>query len=115
MRTAFALVVAVAGSVATAETVNVKYHGPVVLNALTCTDIAENSDITRVCLDAAEQYMVIRLKTTYDHYCTIDNATVQGLLRASSKRQCFDARIRGTATDGPFDCRTHPIPKKYRV
>ncbi|WP_289509291.1 KTSC domain-containing protein [Hydrogenophaga sp. 2FB] len=70
--------------------------------------------MSRICYDRAEQYMVIRLKTTYYHYCEIDPATVQGLQGAGSKRQFFEARIRGSGSDGPFDCRTHPIPKKYR-
>lgn len=115
MRSAVALVLALASWIAAAETVNVKYHLPVALDAFACTNVAENSDVTRVCYDTAEQYMVIRLKTTYYHYCTIDSATVQGLLKASSKRQYFESRIRGTGSDGPFDCRTHPIPKKYRL
>ncbi|WP_260303743.1 KTSC domain-containing protein [Variovorax sp. Sphag1AA] len=48
------------------------------------------------------------------HYCEIDAATVQGLQAARSKRQFFETRIRGSGADGPFDCRMHPIPKKYR-
>ena len=100
--------------VATAETVQVKYHGAVSLDAFACEDVKERSDVSRFCYDKAARYMVIRLKTTYYHYCEIDAATVQGLERASSKRQFFETRIRGSGADGPFDCRTHPIPKKYR-
>ncbi|MCV0439296.1 MAG: KTSC domain-containing protein [Hydrogenophaga sp.] len=99
---------------ATAETVQVKYHGGVSLDSFTCVDVNESSDVSRICYDRAERYMVIRLKTTYYHYCEIDSATVQSLQGASSKRQFFEARIRGSGADGPFDCRTHPIPKKYR-
>lgn len=99
---------------ATAETVQVKYHGPVSLDAFACTDVSENSDVSRICYDKAERYMVIRLKTTYYHYCAIDAAAVQGLQSAKSKRDFFDSRIRGSGKDGPFDCRTHPIPAKYR-
>ena len=58
--------------------------------------------------------MLIQLKSTYYQYCQIDPATVNALHAASSKRQFFAARIRDNGTDGPFDCRTHPIPKKYR-
>lgn len=108
------LVLALMCETASAETVQVKYHGPVSLDSFTCADVRENSDVSRVCYDAAERYMVIRLKTTYYHYCAIDVATVQGLQAASSKRQYFEARIRGSGTDGPFDCRTHAIPRKYR-
>lgn len=100
--------------VATAETVQVKYHGPVSLNAFACVDVRESSDVSRFCYDKAERYMVIRLKTTYYHYCEIDAVTVQGLEKANSKRQFFETRIRGSGANGPFDCRTHPIPKKYR-
>ena len=63
---------------ATAETVQVEYHGPVALDAFACTDVNENSDVSRICYDKAKRYMVIRLKTTYYHYCAIDAATVQG-------------------------------------
>lgn len=99
---------------AVAETVQVKYGGTVSLEAFSCIDVKENSDVSRICYDKAEQYMVIRLKTTYYHYCAIDAATVQGLQSAVSKRQFFEARIKGTGTSGPFDCRTQPIPQEYR-
>ena len=101
--------------VAAAETVQVKYHGVVSLDAFACADVKEGSDVSRICYDKAERYMVIRLKTTYYHYCDIDAATVQRFQGASSKRQFFETRIRGSGADGPFDCRTHPIPKKYRL
>lgn len=97
-----------------AETVQVKYHGAVSLDSFTCTDVRENSDVARICYDSAERYMVIRLKATYYHYCAVDTATVQGLQTASSKRAFFESRIRGSGADGPFDCRTKPIPRKYR-
>lgn len=101
-------------TIVAAETVPVKYHGTVSLDTFACADVREGSDVSRICYDAAERYMVIRLKSTYYHYCEIDTATVRGLQSATSKRHYFEARIRGSGNDGPFDCRTHPIPKKYR-
>lgn len=100
--------------IAEAETVQVKYHGVVSLDAFACADVKESSDVSRICYDKAERYMLIQLKTTYYHYCEIDAATIANLQRASSKRQFFETHIRGSGSDGPFDCRTHPIPKKYR-
>ena len=97
-----------------AETVQVKYHGPVTLDSFVCSEVNEASDVSRICYDKAERYMVLRLKSTYYHYCEIDAATVQALQAAKSKRQFFESRIKGSGSDGPFDCRTHPIPKKYR-
>ncbi|WP_076999166.1 KTSC domain-containing protein [Variovorax sp. KK3] len=107
-------VLALLCQVASAETVQVKYHGAVSLDAFACADVNESSDVSRICYDKAERYMIIRLKSTYYHYCQIDAATVQGLLSANSKRLFFETRIRGTGADGPFDCRTRPIPAKYR-
>lgn len=114
MKKLFFAVLVLMSQAATAETVQVKYHGPVSLDAFACAAVNENSDVSRICYDKAERYMVIRLKTTYYHYCEIDAATVKGLQGASSKRQFFESRIRGSGGQGPFDCRTHPIPKKYR-
>lgn len=105
---------ALACQFARAETVQVKYHGAVSLDAFACLDVNEGSDVSRICYDKTERYMLIQLKTTYYHYCSIDAGTVQGLQAASSKRRYFESRIKGTGLDGPFDCRTHPIPSKYR-
>lgn len=99
---------------AMAETVQVKYHGPVSLDAFTCNEVSEGSDVTRICYDPAERYMVIRLRSTYYHYCEIGAPVVQGLRSATSKRHYFETRIKGNGSDGPFDCRTHPVPMRYR-
>ena len=50
-------------SPAWAETVQVKYHGPVSLDAFVCAEVNERN-VTRICYDAAERYMVIRLHST---------------------------------------------------
>jgi hypothetical protein len=57
-----------------------------------------------------KEYMVILLKGTYYHYCEIGQATVDALLGAESMGRYFQAHIRGTGSDGPFDCRTHKVP-----
>lgn len=105
---------ALMSQIASAETVQVKYLGPVSLDAFTCTDVRESSDVARICYDSKERYMVIKLNKTYYQYCEIDAATVAALQSARSKRDFFQANIRGSGSDGPFDCRTRPIPKKYR-
>lgn len=114
MRLIFLSAFLVFGQLASAETVQVKYLGPVALDSFTCSEVNDASDVTRICYDGSEKYMVIRLKQTYYHYCDIDAGTVKGLQTANSKTQYFGSRIRGSGSDGPFDCRTHPIPKKYR-
>lgn len=99
---------------AAAETVQVWHHGPVPLDTLVCADVNQSSDVSRICYDKAERFMVIRLKSTYCDYCSIDSGTAQALQSAGSKRQFLESRIRGSGSDEPFDCRIHPIPNKYK-
>src|SRR5690606_259507 len=47
-----------------AETVDVKYRGPVDLAHFDCTGELDSSLVKRVCYNAANQYMLIRLKGT---------------------------------------------------
>ncbi|HVR56029.1 MAG TPA: KTSC domain-containing protein [Pseudolabrys sp.] len=95
-------------STAHAETVDVKYRGQVDLKPFTCQD-TKSSFVNRICYDAANQYMVILLKDTY-HYCEIPKSTVDALLSADSHGRYFNANIKGTGKDGPYDCRTHKVP-----
>lgn len=94
-----------------AETVNVKYRGFVDLAPFTCTDTPRSSFIGRVCYDKANQYMVIKLQNTYYHYCELPLATLNTFMAAPSMGQYFNKNIKGTGSDGPYDCRTHRMPK----
>ena len=93
------------------ETVEVKYRGPVDLTPFECEEVTRSSFIRRVCYDAANQYMIIRLKRTYYHYCEIGAGTVTALKAAPSMGRYYKANIKGWGSDGPFDCRTHRVPK----
>ena len=97
-------------SVASAETVTVKYRGPVPLDTFECATVDRSGLVQRVCYDAVKQYLVILLKGTYYHYCEIGQGTVDALLGAESMGRYFNASIRGSGSDGPFDCRTHRVP-----
>lgn len=93
------------GNSANAETVNVKYRGPVDLKPFACQSVSRSSLVNRVCYDQREQYMVISLKGTYYHYCEIDAATVSALLKAPSMGRYYLSSIKGN-----FDCRTRRVP-----
>jgi KTSC domain len=93
-----------------AETVSVKYRGPVDLKTFACDDINRSSFITRVCYDRAKQYMIIRLNSTYYHYCELPPAIFSAFLEAPSMGAFYNERIKGSGLDGPFDCRTHQVP-----
>ena len=92
-------------SVANAETVMVKYRGPVDTSHFQCESISRSSLVNRVCYDASNQYMLIALRGTYYHYCGIDGGTVSELMVASSMGRFFNGYIKGR-----FDCRTGRVP-----
>jgi hypothetical protein len=96
--------------IASAETVSVKYRGPVDLKPFACTDTPRSSFIRRVCYDKAQSYMLIQLKNVWYHYCEIPASTVSSLLTADSAGRYYLANIKGSGKDGPYDCRTHRVP-----
>ena len=98
-------------SVAFGETVTVKYRGDVPLDTFECWDVTRSSLVERVCYDEAEGYMIVRLRGTYYHYCEIDPSTVDEFLDADSMGRFFNAHIKGSGSDGPYDCRSRHVPK----
>jgi hypothetical protein len=88
-----------------AETVQVRYRGPVDLRPFDCTDVTRSSFIHRVCFDNANSYMLINLAGTYYHYCEIDSGTVAALMTAESIGRFYNSAIKGR-----FDCRTLRVP-----
>jgi hypothetical protein len=92
------------------EAVNVKYRGVVDLTPFTCTDTPRSSFIQRICYDKAQSYLLINLRGTYYHYCALPVAIFDALVTAPSMGQFYNQNIKGTGTDGPYDCRTHRMP-----
>jgi hypothetical protein len=110
VRTATALLLLLFTAEVRSETVDVKYLGPVDLKTFECRDINGNSFIQRVCYDKAQSYMIISLRGTYYHYCELPPATLGGLMGAASMGQFYNQNIKGSGSDGPYDCRTHRTP-----
>src|SRR5664279_685976 len=110
IRIAAALILILVTAEVRSETVDVKYRGIVDLKTFECRDINRSSFIQRVCYDNPQSYMIINLKGTYYHYCELPPATFDGLMGAPSMGQFFNQNIKGSGSDGPYDCRTHRIP-----
>lgn len=110
-RTIFVIAILLTATWAEAETVNVKYRGPVDLKPFACQDITRSSVVNRLCYDASNQYVIVQLQTTYYHYCEMPKATVDAWLAADSMGRYYNANIKGTGKDGPYDCRTHKVPQ----
>ncbi|MBZ9892301.1 KTSC domain-containing protein [Mesorhizobium sp. BR1-1-3] len=105
------LLVGLLGQPAFAETVDVKYRGPVDVAKFQCTGELDSSVVKRVCYNAEHSYMLIRLKQTWYHYCEIDQGTVSALLAAGSKGNFYSENIKDAATGGKFGCRDKPVPE----
>lgn len=85
---------------ADAETVMVKYSGPVDLSPLACAWTPRSSFIVRLCHDPKRRYVVVNLAGTYYHYCAMPGAVVQSWLAADSMGRFYNAHIKGR-----FACR----------
>ena len=96
---------------AAAETVTVKYRGSVPLDKFDCPPIKPSSFVNRICYDDENVYLIVLLRVTYYHYCEIDAATVEAWRAAPSLGRYYNANIKGWGSDGPFDCRTHRVPR----
>jgi hypothetical protein len=96
---------------AEAETINVKYYGSLDLKTFACTDITRSSFINRACYDKAQQFMVVQLQSTYYPYCEMPANVYDAFLAADSMGRFYNASIKGSGKDGPYDCRTHRAPK----
>jgi hypothetical protein len=90
---AFSLSILVHTIGANAETVDVKYGGTVDLKPSACEEFTRSSFIKRVCYDARNRYMLIKLNETWYHYCAIDAETVTNLKGAPSMGRYFNASI----------------------
>jgi hypothetical protein len=98
-------------ALASGETVNVKHRGPVPLETFECVSTPESSFINRICYDATESYMLVQIRQTYYHYCEVDAETVSAFVGAPSAGKFYNRYIKGTGSDGPFDCRTRRVPE----
>lgn len=89
----------------TAETVIVKYRGPVDLSHLDCEQITRSSVVKRLCYDSGEKYVIVNLTGTYYHYCEVPPATIAAWRQAESMGRFYNAQVKGR-----FDCRVLHVP-----
>lgn len=89
----------------TAETVNVKYRGPVDLAPFSCEQITRSSVVKRLCYDRRERYVIVNLTGTYYHYCEVPPETVAAWQKSDSMGQFYNSQVKGN-----FDCRVLHMP-----
>lgn len=71
-----------------------------------CIETEKSSFIQGACYDNTNKYMIINLKGTNYHYCSLDVGTWQGFKVASSFGRYYHRYIKGE-----FDCRVFPVAR----
>ena len=100
------VVAASLGGTTQAETVFVKYRGEVDLAPFTCNSTFTSSFIERICYDAKQSYMLIKMKPgIWYQYCTVPSNIVGEFLLANSKGSYYNDTIKGR-----FACRAANTP-----
>lgn len=87
-----------------AETVFVKYRGSIDLGSFSCT-WTQDAFVNRLCYDQGEEYVLVKLKSTYYHYCEVSKPSVLMWLSSGSLRSYYYSYIKGR-----HDCRVYRMP-----
>lgn len=87
--------------------VTVKYRDDKVDISATNFEPLNKSDSTvkGAWYDSSNEYMVIKLGSTYYHYCGMPSSEWGGLKTASSPYEYYQDNVKGN-----FDCRVNPVP-----
>lgn len=102
-----AIILAVAAAAPSrAETVYVKYRGPIDLGPLQCEWVTRSSLVQRLCYDTRHAYVVVSLNGTYYHYCNVPASVVSQWRGSESVGRFFSGNIKGR-----YDCRMGGVPK----
>lgn len=105
VRITIAALLALSG-LASAETVYVKYRGPVSLDGFSCQSFTRSSVVDRICYRAKQQYALVSLNGTYYHYCQIPQDVVAAWQQADSLGRFYGAYVKGR-----YDCRMYGPPQ----
>jgi hypothetical protein len=90
-----ALLLACCAGMANAETVQVKYIGPVDLAPYQCTDNLRSSFVWRICHRADRRQAVVSLGGTYYGFCNMPREVVRTWLAAPSLGRHYNTNIKG--------------------
>lgn len=88
------------------ETVQVKYRGSVDLTPFKCEAIPQSSLVKRLCYDQKEQYLIVKLKDSYYHYCEVPENVIKVWVGSDSLGKYYNVNVKGR-----FDCRVLRVPE----
>ena len=89
------------------ETIYVKYRGTVDVDNghFTHLKLKSSSLIKDMYYDKNNKYLLVQLKHTYYHYCSIPNSVVNSWIESPSLGRYYNSFIKGN-----YDCRVYPTP-----
>ena len=95
------------GSSTFAKDIYVKYRGTVNVSNGHFQQLVlkESSLVKNMYYDQGNSYLLVRLKSTYYHYCSIPQSVVSDWRRATSLGRYYNYNIKGN-----YDCRINPVP-----
>jgi hypothetical protein len=90
-----------------AKDIYVKYRGGVnVYNEhFQKLSLQESSLVKSMYYDRTNKYLLVRIRETYYHYCSIPSRTIEQWIESASLERYYRTYIRGN-----YDCRINPIP-----
>lgn len=91
---------------ALAESVEVKYRGPVNISSFNCPTLKASSFVNRVCYHQATGYMIVKLRDTYYHYCDVGPSLFKDFIDAPSLGRFYNNAIKGRS----YACQGKELP-----
>lgn len=91
---------------ASAETVDVKYRGPVNISSFDCPTIKGSSFVNRICYHQATSYLIVKLRSTYYHYCDVGLDLFGAFVDAPSLGRFYNQAIKGQS----YNCQGKAVP-----
>ena len=91
-----------------AEIITVKYR-PVAVDTEKGSfkefSLGESSFINRILYDQEQKYLLVKLRDTFYHYCSIPKGVVTNWTTTRSLGRFYNNNVKGN-----FDCREHKVP-----
>lgn len=90
------------------ETIYVKYRGAIDVDNGHFSHLQlKNSTLVKdMYYDKNHEYLLVRLKHTYYHYCSIPHNVVRRWIESPSLGRFYNSYIKGN-----YDCRIYPVPR----
>ncbi len=89
------------------ETVYIKYKGTVDVDNghFSHLELKNSSLVKDMYYDKNNEYLLVRLKHTYYHYCSIPSNVINSWVGSPSLGRYYNTYIKGN-----YDCRIYPVP-----